>query len=152
MGEVSTALRAKEEECGKLAKERDLLAEQLAEQKELLKAARDEAGKKETALLAEFEMERSSWTDREAMLTSGFHEIEDIVDGEFLFFLSLSCRLQVRPTTDFLSASFCFGQTSSLATRKRSLEPSRLIARHGGRMAKRSPPTPPDRRRAAPEH
>ena len=88
MGEVSTALRAKEEECGKLAKERDLLAEQLAEQKELLKAARDEAGKKETALLAELEMERSSWTDREAMLTSGFHEIKDIVDGEFLCFLS----------------------------------------------------------------
>ena len=88
MGEVSMALRAKEEECGKLAKERDLLAEQLAEQKELLKAARDEAEKKETALLAEFEMERSSWTDREAMLTSGFHEIEDIVDGEFLCFLS----------------------------------------------------------------
>ena len=88
MGEVSTALHAKEEECGKLAKERDLLAEQLAEQKELLKAARDEAGKNETALLAEFETERSSWTDREAMLTSGFHEIEDIVDGEFLCFPS----------------------------------------------------------------
>ena len=100
------ALRAKEEECGKLAKERDLLAEQLAEQKEPLKVARDEAGKKETTLLAEFEMERSSWTDREAMLTSGFHEIEDIVDGEFLFFLSSSCRLRVRPSTDFLFAFF----------------------------------------------
>ena len=48
----------------------------------------DEAEKRETALLAEFEGERSSWTDREAMLTSGFHEIEDIIDGEFLFFLS----------------------------------------------------------------
>ena len=34
------------------------------------------------------ESERSSWTDREAMLTSGFNEIEDIVDGVFLFFLS----------------------------------------------------------------
>ena len=60
MGEVSTALRAKEEECGKLAKKRDLLAEKLAEQKELLKAAWDEAEKRETALLAEFESERSS--------------------------------------------------------------------------------------------
>ena len=72
---------------------RDLLAAQLAEQKELLKKAQDEAGKKEAALLAEFESERSSWTDREAMLTSGFHEIEDIVDGEFLSsFISSSFR------------------------------------------------------------
>ena len=93
MGEVSTALRAKEEECGKLSTERDLLAAQLAEQKELLKAAQDEAEKRETALLAEFESERSSWTDKEAMVTSDFHEIEDIVDGEFLCFLSLSRRL-----------------------------------------------------------
>ena len=84
LGEANTARRAKEEECGKLATERDLLAAQLAEQKELLKKAKDEAEKRETALLAEFESERSSWTDREAMLTSGFHEIEDIVDGKFL--------------------------------------------------------------------
>ena len=81
-------MRAKGEECSKLAAERDLLAAQLAEQRELLKKAQDEAEKRETALLAEFESERSSWTDKEAQLTSGFHEIEDIVDGEFLFFLS----------------------------------------------------------------
>ena len=84
MGEVGTALRAKEEECNKLAIERDLLVAQLAEQKELLKKAQDEAEKKETALLAEFKSKRSSWTDKEALLTSGFHEIEEIVDGEFL--------------------------------------------------------------------
>ena len=80
---------AKEEECSKLATERDLLAAQLAEQKELLKMAQDRAEKKEAALLAEFESERSSWTDKEAMLTAGFGEIEDIVDGElpsFSFF------------------------------------------------------------------
>ena len=81
-------MHAKGEECRKLAAERDLLAAQLVEQRELLKKAQDEAEKRETALLAEFESERSSWTDKEAMLTSGFHEIEDIVDGEFLFFLS----------------------------------------------------------------
>ena len=81
-------MRAKGEECGNLAAERDLLAAQLAEQRELLKKAQDEAGKKETAVLAEFESERSSWTDKEALLTSGFHEIEDIIDGEFLYFLS----------------------------------------------------------------
>ena len=94
LGEAQTALCAKEEECSKLATERDLLAVQLAEQKELLKKAQDEAEKKEAALLAEFESERSSWTDREATLTSGFHEIEDIIDDEFLFFLySSSFRL-----------------------------------------------------------
>ena len=80
-------MRAKGEECGKLAPERDLLVVQLAEQKELLKKAQEEAEMKEAALLAEFESERSSWTDKEAQLTSGFHEIEDIVDGEFLGFL-----------------------------------------------------------------
>ena len=80
-------MRAKGEECGKLAAERDLLAAQLAEQRELLKKTQDEAEKRETALLVEFESERSSWTDEEAQLTSGFHEIEDIIDGEFLCFL-----------------------------------------------------------------
>ena len=94
MGEVSTALRAKEEECGKLAKEHDLLAEQLAEQKELLAKTQREAEETETALLAEFASERSSWSDKEALLSSGFHEIEDIVDGESLYFLSSSCRFK----------------------------------------------------------
>ena len=79
-------MRVKEEECNKLAAERDLLTAQLAKQKELLKKTRDEAEKKEAALLAEFESERSSWTYKEAMLTSGFHEIKDIVDGELSFF------------------------------------------------------------------
>ena len=53
-------MRAKGEECSKLATEHDLLAAQLAEQRELLKKARDEAEKRETYLLAEFESERSS--------------------------------------------------------------------------------------------
>ena len=83
-------MRVKGEECSKLAAERDLLAAQLAEQKELLKKARDEAEKKEAALLAELRSERSSWTDRKVMLTSDFHEIEDIVDGKFLSFLRAS--------------------------------------------------------------
>ena len=86
-------MRAKEEECSKLATEHDLLATQLAEQKELLVKTQREAEETETALLAEFASERSSWSDKEAMLASGFHEIEDIVDGEFLYFLSSSCRL-----------------------------------------------------------
>ena len=87
LGEANTVLRVKEEECGLLTEERDRLATQLAEQKELLQRAQKEAEDKETALLAEFASERSSWTDKEAQLTSGFHEIENIVDGEFLGFL-----------------------------------------------------------------
>ena len=87
-------LRAKGEECSKLAVERDLLAAQLAEQKELLTKTQKEAKEAEAALLAEFASERSSWSDKEALLSSGFHEIEDIVDGESLYFLSLSCRFK----------------------------------------------------------
>ena len=65
----------------------------MAEQKELLVKTQREAKETETTLLAEFTSERSSWSDKEALLSSGFHEIEDIVDGEFLYFLSSSCRL-----------------------------------------------------------
>ena len=86
-------MRTKGEECSKLAAERDLLAAQLAEQKELLKKTQKEAKEAEATLLAEFASQRSSSTDKEAMLASGFHEIEDIVDGEFLYFLSSNCRL-----------------------------------------------------------
>ena len=115
---------------------------QLAEHKELLKKAQDEAKKKEAALLAEFESERSSWTDREAMLTSSFHEIKDIVDGKFLSFLRASDYVSGRLLI-FRLASFLSWQTSSLVTRRQSLWPSRLIVRCGGRMARRSPPTAP---------
>ena len=81
---------AKGEECNKLAAERDLLTAQLAEQKGLLAKSQREAEETETALLDEFVSERSSWSDKEALLSSGFHEIEDIVDGESLCFISLS--------------------------------------------------------------
>ena len=86
-------MHAKGEECTKLAAERDLLAAQLAEQKELLKKTQQEAEEAEAALLAEFASERSSWTDKEVMLTSGFHEIEDFVDGKLPCFPSSSRRL-----------------------------------------------------------
>ena len=65
-----------------------MLATQLAEQKQLLAKSQREAEETETALLAEFASERSSWSDKEALLSSSFHEIEDIVDGEPLYFLS----------------------------------------------------------------
>ena len=76
-------------DCNKLAEERDRLATQLADQAEHLQKAQKEAEDKEAGLLAEFEIERSAWTDKEAMLTAGFGEIEDMVDGRrpsLLFF------------------------------------------------------------------
>ena len=86
-------MHTKGEECSKLAAERDLLAAQLAEQKELLKKMQKEAEEEEAALLVEFVSERSSWTEKEAMLASGFHEIEDLIDDELLCFPSSSRRL-----------------------------------------------------------
>ena len=75
----------------------------------MLRKAQDEAEKKEAALLAEFESERSSWTDKEAMLTSGFHEIEDIVDGTFLSILRASDLVSGQLLIfDFLL--FCLGR------------------------------------------
>ena len=56
--------------------------------------------------MAEFASERSSWTDKEAMLVSGFHEIEDLVDGELLCFPSSSRRLYVEPTPGFFDLFF----------------------------------------------
>ena len=82
LGEANTVLRAKEVECGKLAEVCDRLVAQLAEQAELLKKAQKEAEDKGAGLLAEFEIERSAWTEKEAMLTAGFGEIEDMVDGK----------------------------------------------------------------------
>ena len=101
LGEANTALRVKEEECGRLVKERDRLATQLAEQKELLQRAQKEVEDKETALLAEFASERSSWTDKEATLVSGFQAIEDLVDGELPSFPFLGCRLLVESALNF---------------------------------------------------
>ena len=141
MGDANTALRTKGEEYNKLATECDLLAAQLAEQKDLLKKAQDEAEKKEAALMAEFESERSSWTDKEAMLASGFHEIEDIVDGKFLSFFRASDYVSGRLLI-FRLASFWSWQTSSLVTRRQSLWPSRLLERRGGQTVRRSPLTP----------
>ena len=72
-----------------MAEEHDQLATQLAEQVGLLQKAQKEAKDKEAGLLAEFEIERSAWTDKEARLTAGFGEIEDLVDGRrpsLLFF------------------------------------------------------------------
>ena len=139
-------MRAKEEECSKLTTERDLLATQLAEQKELLVKTQREAEETETVLLAEFASERSSWSDKEALLSSGFHEIQDIVDGEFLYFLSSSCRLKSCRLLvfDLLLRFFLSLQTSSLGSRRPPSKPSRLTVKVGGRRAQRLPPMPPE--------
>ena len=130
-------MRAKDEECGKLATERELLTTQLAEQKGLLAKLQRGAEETEAALLAEFASERSSWSDKEAMLSSGFHEIEDIVDGESLYFLSSSCRFKScrLPVFDLLLCFFLSLQTSFLGTRRPPSKPSRLTEKVGGRKA-----------------
>ena len=127
-------MRAKEEECSKLAAERDLLAAQLAEQKELLKKAQDEAKTRETALMAEFESKSSAWTDREAMLTSGYHEIEDIVDGKFLSFLRASDYasgrlLILRLASFFVLADFFPGHSQAVT---QAIEADREMRRASG--------------------
>ena len=101
----------------------------------MLKKAEDEAKKKEAALLAEIESERSSWTDREAMLTSGFHEIEDIVDGKFLLFLRASDYVSGRLLI-FRLSSFLSWQTSFLVIHRQSLWPLRLLGRREGRRVR----------------
>ena len=100
---------------------------------------------KETSLLAEFATERSAWSDREAMLTSGFHEIEDIVDGELPSFSFFELPAADRASLSFLTLALCFlfWQTSSLATRTPPTRPSKLIAKDGGRKVRRLLPTPP---------
>ena len=62
--------------------ERDRLVTQLAEQAEALKAAQQKAEMAETSLLAEFELERSAWADKEAQVMACFSSIEDLVDGK----------------------------------------------------------------------
>ena len=63
--------------------------------------AQQEAKTKETDLLAEFEIERFAWADKEAQMTAGFGSIEDMVDGKLLLFLSLNRWPLFRPTAGF---------------------------------------------------
>ena len=66
----------------------------LAEQAETLKAAQLKVKTMETGLLAEFEIERSVWADKEAQMTVCFSSIEDLVDGKphSLGFVVLNCQ------------------------------------------------------------
>nr|XP_020147959.1 uncharacterized protein LOC109733179 [Aegilops tauschii subsp. strangulata] len=83
LGEAQTALRAKEEECSKVAQERDRLAKNLADQADQHKAALQAAKDSEASLLAEFETERSVWAETEKALTDGYGAIEDMIDDFF---------------------------------------------------------------------
>ena len=100
LGEANTALRAKEDECNKVAQERDRLAKELKDQAELHKAALKQAEDNEAKLLAEFETERAGSADTEAALTVGYGKIEDIVDGESSS-LFPSCRLLSESASGF---------------------------------------------------
>ena len=65
-----------------------MLATQLAEQRELLAKTQKEAEEAETALLAEFASERSSWSDREAMWPPASMRLKtSLMVSFFTFFL-----------------------------------------------------------------
>nr|XP_040245748.1 uncharacterized protein LOC120964838 [Aegilops tauschii subsp. strangulata] len=83
LGEAQTALRAKEEECSKVAQERDRLAKKLADQEELHKAALQAAKDSEATLQAEYETQAMNWADTERALNDGYGQIEDMVDEYF---------------------------------------------------------------------
>ena len=83
--DAQTALRAKEEECSKVAEERDRLAKKLADQADQHKAELQKLKEAENALQAEFETKRSKWVEREKALSDGYSEIEDMLDGELSF-------------------------------------------------------------------
>ena len=97
--EAQTALRAKEAACLKAEQERDRLAKLLADQADAYKAELQKLKDVEEALQAEFESQLSNWVDTQKALEPGYVEIEDLLDGTFLFPCS-ACRL-------FLLACLC---------------------------------------------
>ena len=105
---------------------------------------------KESNLLAEFETERSTWTDKEALLKFGFGRIEDMVDGKLSSFSFFGLPATDRAGFQFLASDFwllCFlpEQTSSLVTLAPPTRPLRLIVKSGGRKVRR------DRRQCPPD-
>jgi hypothetical protein len=80
--------------------ERDRLEKELADQgtrhAEEVQRLKDE----EEHLKAEFESQRSGWSDREKYLTEGYEVIEDLLEGKASFFL------------DWLVAGYC-GKSAS---------------------------------------
>ena len=85
--------------------------------------------------MAEFEFERSTWTDREAMLTSGYHELEDIVDGKSLSFFWVSDYVSGRLLIFRLFFFFVLADFFPVIHRQ-SLWPSRLLGRREGRRVR----------------
>ena len=132
MGEANTARRAKEEECGKLATERDLLADQEESHKAALKKAHDN----EAALKAEFETEAAGWAETRQALNEGFGRIEDLIDGKPPSSL-LACPLPPDLCSD-LSCILFSVQTTFLATPSSPPKPSRPIAKRAGRRGLKS--------------
>nr|XP_020173690.1 uncharacterized protein LOC109759280 [Aegilops tauschii subsp. strangulata] len=80
---TQTALRAKEEECSKVAQECERLVKELADQADQHKAELKKLKEAEDSLTAEFETQRSNWAEREAILTTGYGEIEEMINDFF---------------------------------------------------------------------
>ena len=82
LGEAQSVLRAKEEDCSKVAREHERLVKELEDQADRHKAALQKAKDSEASLLAEFETKRSAWAETEKALNDGYGQIEDMLDGE----------------------------------------------------------------------
>ena len=82
LGEAQIALRTKEEECSKVAQERDRLAKKLADQEESHKAALKTMKDSEATLQAEYETEAANWAESRQPLNDGYDHIEVMVDGK----------------------------------------------------------------------
>ena len=65
-----------------MVQERDRLAKKLADQEEGHKAALKAVQDREAALQAEYKTEAAGWAEARQTLTSGYGQIEDLVDGK----------------------------------------------------------------------
>jgi chromosome segregation ATPase len=88
LGEAESALHTKEQERSQAAKECDRLAKELADQAERHKAELQKLKEVEDSLKAEFETQRSNWAKKERLLTDGYGEIQDMIDGKLLLLLN----------------------------------------------------------------
>ena len=115
-----------------MARERDRLVKELANQVDLHKAALQKAKDSEASLQAKFETQCSNWADMERALNDGYGRIEDMVDGDLT---SSFLRLPTVIWSGFqLHISyFHLTQSTSLATLSSPAKPSKLTPKSGGR-------------------
>ena len=100
MCKLESQLEAKELERNQAATERNRLEKELADQASQHAEQLQQLKDGEERLKAEFESQRSSWSDKEKYLMEGYLVIEDLLEGKASFFL------------DWLVAGYC-GKSAS---------------------------------------